>query len=70
MDSNETMVIRGEFGTLFCYYIEMSFKHCKNETNHNIVCKSEEKIEKRLSDGYFGMYISDNGVEPGTLKIQ
>ena len=55
----EPIIIGGKYGTDFYGNIEFHIKKCRNSSNSNIICKSEEEINSILQKGWLEMtYIS------------
>src|SRR5690606_14540285 len=61
------LFIEGDFGREIWTYLEISFKRCKNTTENNNHCKSEDEISKRLDGGYFGMFLTDTTIDPSNI---
>ena len=60
---NESYVIlKGEFGEINWRYLIFSFSKCRNSTENNFSCKSEEEINRVLQGGYFGAFVADSFV--------
>jgi hypothetical protein len=65
---NGSFHLEGEFGRKIWAYIEFSFKRCQNSTLNNFSCKGKEEIERRLSGGYFGLFITDIAIQPSNYS--
>jgi hypothetical protein len=61
---NGTFVLEGQYGTAIWRWVYISLQKCKNSTSNNFHCKSKQEIDKKLSGGYFGMFLSDQTVIP------
>ena len=60
---NESYVIlKGEFGEINWRYLIFSFSKCRNSTENNFSCTSEEEINRVLQGGYFGAFVADSFV--------
>ena len=56
---SEPIIIGGKYGTNFYGDIEFHIKKCRNSSESNIICKSEEEINSILQNGWLQMtYIS------------
>ena len=63
--------IEGSYDSFLHKYISLNIKTCQNSTTKNITCKSQEVIDAKLQQSYFGFYSNDflidtrNYKEPG-----
>ena len=65
---NETDIeIQGQFMQPIWQYITFEFSKCRNETSE-VVCKSDDIIEKRLNGGFVGMFITDFNIVPNNFS--
>ena len=56
---SEPIIIGGKYGTNFYANLDFSIKKCKNSSNSNIICKSEDEINKSMQNGWLQItYIS------------
>ena len=55
------------FGDLFSplyNYLEITIKKCiKNNSTKELICKSEDEVNKKLADGYFIMFLTEIGIK-------
>ena len=65
---NETDIeIQGQFMQPIWQYITFEFSKCRNETSE-VVCKSDDIIEKQLNGGLVGMFITDFNIVPNNFS--
>jgi hypothetical protein len=60
--------MKGDFGQSVWSYLQFSFKRCKNSTENNNHCKSEDEISRRLDGGYFGLFVSDTNIDTTNIN--
>ena len=65
---NGTFEIEGEFQSNYFRYLYFKFSKCKNSTENNNTCESEETIKDILSGGYIGVFMSDKSVDPNQFS--
>ena len=65
---NSTFEIEGEFQSNYFRYLYFKFSICKNSTENNNTCESEEKIKSILSGGYIGVFMTDKSVNPNQFS--
>lgn len=60
----ETINITGRFESKNFGHIRISFDKCKNSSDSEIVCKTQEEIDKKIEGGYIAVYYVDRDSKP------
>ena len=68
LNLNQSIILEGEYGRNSWKYIQFRFQKCINSTENNYSCYSEEVIEKKLSGGYLGLFISHYAFVPNNYQ--
>ena len=66
---NYSLILSGGFKYEKMSYIRIKIFPCKNSTENNNHCKSQEEIDFFLTNGYFSILIKDFGLNPSNYSF-
>lgn len=68
-DYNYNLTFAGGFKYERMSYIRVKVYPCKNSTENNYTCKSQETIDQYLTSGYFSILLKDIGLNPSNYSF-